>query len=196
MSRKLIASTLITLDGVMQDPGGFGETKDGGWAGPYADPEIGQVFIEALRDCDTFLCGEVTYNLLSKAWAGGSGEYMNMINNMPKLVASTSLQEPLEWNAKLIQGDVPEAVAKLKQQPGKDIMMYGSATLMRSLAEHGLIDTYKVWIYPLVLGSGKRLFPEGYNKMKLDLMSAKTFSSGVVLLSYEPARSVQNIQFS
>lgn len=186
--RKLIASTLVTLDGVMQDPGGFGETNDGGWAEPYFDKEMGQLFIDALKDCDLFLCGKATYELLSSAWGGGTGEYLEMLNNMPKLVASTSLHDPLEWNAQRIQGDVPQEVAKLKQQPGKDIMMYGSATLMRSLAEHGLIDTYKVWIYPLVLGNGKRLFPEGFSKLKLDLVDTKVLDSGVVVLTYQPAR--------
>ena len=186
--RKIIASTLITLDGVMQDPGGFGETKDGGWAQPYYDEEMGRMFIDGLAACDTFLCGEVTYKLLSKAWGGGTGEYMDMLNNMPKLVASTSLQEPLDWNAKLIKGNVPDEVAKLKQQPGKDIMMYGSATLMASLAEHDLIDVYKVWVYPVILGSGKRLFPEGFSQQKLDLVGTKTLGSGVVVLTYQSSR--------
>lgn len=185
--RKLIASTLVTLDGVMQDPGRFGETKDGGWAEPYFDKEMGQMFIDALKECDMFLCGEMTYKLLSKAWAGGTGEYLEMLNNIPKLVASTTLHDPLEWNAKVIQGDVPEAVAKLKEQPGKDIMMYGSATLMRSLAEHNLVDIYKVWIYPLVLGSGKRLFPEGFSSLRLDLVDTRVLDSGVVVLTYQPA---------
>jgi len=105
----------------------------------------------------------------------------------PKFVASTTLEEPLEWNATLIKGDVADEVSQLKQQPGQDIVMYGSAELMHTRMQHDLIDEYRIWVHPLVLGSGKRLFREGIDSTSLSLVSARPLSSGIVILTYQPA---------
>jgi dihydrofolate reductase len=187
--RKLSVSTLVSLDGVIQDPGGFGESAQGGWANPYFDDEATQDSYEHLMASDYFLCGRITYELLSKAWGGiKGGPYLERMNSMPKLVASRTLKEPLGWNATLIKGDVAEEVAKLKRGSGGQIEMYGSASLMQTLMQHDLIDEYRIWIHPLVLGSGKRLFPGTGQAAKLQLTGAKSRSSGVVVMTYAPAR--------
>jgi dihydrofolate reductase len=186
--RKLSVSTLVTLDGVIQDPGGFGETEQGGWGNPYFTEDAQQDAYEHLMASDYFLCGRVTYELLVKTWADiKGGPYLDQMNSIPKLVASRTLTEPLAWNATLIKGDVAEEIARLKQEPGKDIEMYGSAALMQTLMEHDLIDEYRIWVHPLVIGGGKRLFTEGGQNAELQLADTKPLSSGVVILTYTPA---------
>jgi dihydrofolate reductase len=187
--RKLSVSTLVSLDGVVQDPGGFGETEEGGWADPYFDDEAGRLAFEQVLASDVFLLGRETYELFKEHWTQvHEGEYAARINSMPKLVASTSLHEPLEWNATLIEGDVAEAIRRLKTEDGGDILMYGSPTLMRALATHDLVDEYKFWIHPIVLGGGKRLFADGFDKSSLELVDVKSLSTGVVIITYHPAR--------
>jgi dihydrofolate reductase len=187
--RKLSVSTLVTLDGVVQDPGGFGETEDGGWAGAYFDDEAGRLALEHVLASDVFLLGRDTYELFKQYWTRvHEGDYAARINSMPKLVASTSLHEPLEWNARLIEGDVAEAITKLKREDGGEILMYGSPTLMRTLAAHDLVDEYKLWVHPIVLGGGKRLFADRFNKSSLELVDVKSLSKGVVILTYRPSR--------
>lgn len=187
--RKLSVSTLVTLDGVIQDPGGFGETEQGGWGNPYFTEEAQQDAYEHLMASDYFLCGRVTYELLHHTWGKikDGGPYLDRMNSIPKLVASRTLTGPLEWNATLIKGDVAEEIARLKQEPGKDIQMYGSAALMQTLMEHDLIDEYRIWVHPFVIGGGKRLFTEGGQTTKLRLADTKTLSSGVVVLTYATA---------
>jgi dihydrofolate reductase len=188
--RRLSVSTLVTLDGVVQDPGGFGETEDGGWAGPYFDDEAGRLAFEHVLASDVFLLGRETYELFKEYWTRvHEGDYAARINSMPKLVASTTLHEPLEWNARLIDGDIAEEVTKLKRQNGGEILTYGSPTLMRTLAAHNLVDEYRFWIHPIVLGGGKRLFADGFDKSSLELVDATSLSTGVVILTYRPAGS-------
>jgi dihydrofolate reductase len=186
--RRLNVSTLVTLDGVVQDPGGFGEIEHGGWSGPFFNEEAREHAFDHLIASDVFLLGRETYQLFKEFWSRvHEGDYAARMNSIPKLVASTTLTEPLEWNASLLKGDVAEEVAKVKQQSGKDILIYGSPTLMRTLAQHDLIDEYQVWVHPIVLGSGKRLFSEGFEKTTLNLVDTKLLSSGVVILTYQPA---------
>jgi dihydrofolate reductase len=187
--RKLNVATLITLDGVIQDPGGFGETQQGGWGNPYFTEAAQKEAHDHLMASDYFLCGRITYELMSRAWGKiKGGAYLERMNAIPKLVASRTLTGPLGWNATVIQGDVAEAIAGLKRTPGKDIEMYGSASLMQTLMKHDLIDEYRMWVHPFVLGSGKRLFPDSGQPAKLQLVSARSLDSGVVILSYHPAR--------
>jgi dihydrofolate reductase len=115
------------------------------------------------------------------------GGYTDMMNSYPKYVVSTTLQEPLEWNASLIKGDVAEEVLRLKQQPGKDILVYGSGDLVNTLMKHNLVDEYRLMVFPIVVGSGKRLFEGEIDKTVLELVDTQTFSSGVVVLTYQPA---------
>jgi dihydrofolate reductase len=122
---------------------------------------------------------------MSKTWGKiKGGPYLDRMNNMPRLVASRTLKEPLEWNATLIKGDVPREIARLKQEPGKDIEMYGSASLMQALMKHNLIDEYRICVHPFVIGKGKRLFTDGGETAKLRLVGTKTQSSGVIVLTY------------
>jgi dihydrofolate reductase len=187
--RKLSVSTLVSLDGVVQDPGGFGETDAGGWAGPYFDEEAGRLALEHVLGSDLFLLGRETYELFKEYWTRvHEGEYAARINSMPKLVASRTLREPLEWNATLIDGDIVEAISKIKHEDGGEILMYGSPTLMRTLAANDLVDEYQLWVHPLVLGAGKRLFADGFDKSSLELVEVTSLSTGVVILTYRPTR--------
>jgi dihydrofolate reductase len=185
--RNLNVSTLVTLDGVIQDPGGFQELDEGGWGSRYFDDEAQSYALEHLRDSDAFLCGRVTYEVFKEFWPQvKEGEYAETLNQMPKFVASKTLKEPLEWNATLLKGDVAEAVADLKQQEGRDIVMYGSAGLMASLMERDLIDEYRIWIHPFVLGTGTRLFHDGVPTRSLELAEARILGTGVAILVYRP----------
>jgi dihydrofolate reductase len=186
--RKLSVSTLVTLDGVIQDPGGFGETAHGGWGSPYFTAEAQQNALEHLQAADYFLIGRVTYELLRKAWSNIKGSaYLDRMNEIPKLVASTTLAGPLPWNATVIDGDVAAEIARLKQQPGGDIEVYGSITLVQTLMRHHLIDEYRVAVHPIVLGGGTQLFPQGGVSASLQLTATRTLDSGVVSLTYVPA---------
>ena len=183
--RKLSVSALVSLDGVIQDPGGFGETEYGGWANPYFTDYAQAESLHHLRASDYFLIGRHTYELLHKAWGGiKHGAYLQRMNEIPKLVASTTLSGPLKWNATVIEGDVATAVAELKQQPGGGIEVYGSATLVQTLMEHDLIDEYRIAVHPIVLGHGTTLFPQPGVATTLQLAGARTLDSGVVNLTY------------
>jgi dihydrofolate reductase len=187
--RKLNVSTLATLDGVMQDPGGFGELDQGGWANQYFNEQAQQYALDNLVASDFFLCGRVTFEAMHRTWSQiKDGAYLQRMSSIPKLVASTTLEEPLGWNATLIKGDVADEIARLKREPGQDIEMYGSTSLMRTLMRHDLIDEYRIWIHPLVLGKGKRLFGEDGDTAPLRLVDTKPLGSGVVILTYQPAR--------
>jgi dihydrofolate reductase len=177
--RKIIVSTFVTLDGVMEEPQN--------WHSQFWSDELTEYAHGVLFASDALLLGRETYEGFASSWASRTGEFADRINSLPKFVASTTLQEPLAWNASLITGDVPAEVSKLKQQPGQDIVMYGSSTLVRALMPHGLIDELRLWVFPVVLGSGRRLFPEG-SHAKLKLVDTKTFSSGAIVLSYQPVR--------
>ena len=185
--RKLSVSTLVTLDGIIQDPGGFGETTDGGWANPYFTADAQQNAWEHMQAADYFLTGRVTFELLHKTWAGIKGSaYLDRVNEIPKLVASTTLNGPLPWNGTVVSGDVAAEIARLKQEPGGDIEVYGSATLVQTLMRHNLIDEYRVSLHPIVLGGGTQLFPQGGVPATLRLTGTRTLDSGVVSLTYGP----------
>jgi dihydrofolate reductase len=183
--RKLSVSTLVSLDGVIQDPGGFGEQDYGGWANPYFNDDLQAESLRHLRASDYFLIGRRTYQLMVKAWGDiKHGAYMQRMNEIPKLVASRTLTGPLEWNATLIDGGVAEAVAELRQQSGGDIEVYGSATLVQTLMKHDLVDEYRIAVHPVVLGHGTTLFPQHGVSVTLRLAGARTLDTGVVNLTY------------
>jgi dihydrofolate reductase len=186
--RKLVVSTLVTLDGVVQDPGGFGEIEHGGWAQAYFDPQSQRNSLEQLLDSDVFLLGRTTYEAFYRAWKDNTGDYAEAMHRIPKLVASRTLSGPLPWNASVLSGDVPAEVEKLKQQPGKQILMYGSGTLMHALLAHDLIDELKLGLYPIVLGGGMRLFPDGIAVTRFRLVDSDSTESGAVSLTYQPIR--------
>jgi dihydrofolate reductase len=165
--------------------------EDPSWTGPFWNDELATYQRDQLFRSDALLLGRVTYQGFAAAWPSmeaTEGDFAVRMNTLPKHVASTTLHE-LEWNASPIEGDVAAAVTKLKQQPGEDILIYGSGELVRTLTEHDLIDGYRLMVHPVVVGSGKRLFDGVSDAPPLKLTDTVTFSSGVVALTYEPARS-------
>ena len=191
--RRVIVSEFVSLDGVIEDPGGSGESDRGGWSF-QADrgPEGDKFKFDELAAADALLLGRVTYEGFAAAWPQieeQTGEYGTWMNGYPKYVASRTLQEPLEWkNSTLIEGDVAEGVSKLKQQDGKDILVFGSGELTRTLMEHDLIDEYRLMVFPIVVGKGKRLFRDTEETKAMKLVNTKQVGpDGVLILTYRPA---------
>ncbi len=178
--RRVVVSTYVTLDGVMEAP-----EK---WFLRFWNEEAAKYAHDQLFASDALLLGRATYQGFAAAWPSRTGDdFADRMNSLPKYVFSTTLGEA-EWNnSTLLKENVAEEVSKLKQQSGQDILMYGSADLMHTLMQHGLIDEYRIWVTPVVVGSGKRLFRDGSEATVLRLVETKTFSSGVVVLSYQPA---------
>ena len=180
--RKVTAGLFVSLDGVVESP-----EK---WHFPYFNDEIGEAFEAAIAASDAMLLGRVTYQEFAAYWPGVSSEdepFATHMNNTPKYVVSKTLDKA-EWNnSTLISGNVAEEITKLKQQPGKNIGITGSATLVQSLLQDDLLDELGLMIHPVVVGSGKRLFQEGGGPKGLKLVDSMTFSTGVVSLTYQPA---------
>lgn len=179
--RRVIVSEFVSLDGVMEDPS---------WTFQFEGEDRDQYKFDELSAADALLLGRVTYEGFAAAWpqmAEQTGEYGTWMNGYPKHVVSTTLEEPLEWNASLIQGNIAEEISGLKQQPGKDILVFGSATLVNTLVEQDLVDEYRIMVFPVLVGGGKRLFGDGIDTKALELVETKTFGSGVVVLTYRPA---------
>ena len=191
--RRVIVSEFVSLDGVIEDPGGTGESDRGGWSFQYdRGPEGDEFKFDELAAADALLLGRVTYEGFAAAWPQmeeQTGEYGAWMNGYPKHVVSTTLQEPLEWNnSSLIAGDVAEEVGNLKQQPGKDILVFGSGKLARTLMEHDLIDEYRLMVFPVVVGKGKRLFGDVGETRAMRLADMKPVGpDGVLILTYRPA---------
>ncbi len=187
--RKVIVSEFVTLDGVMEDPGGAEKSEHGGWSFQFWTEEAAKYKFDELFASDALLLGRVTYQGFAAAWPSRTDEhgFADRMNSLPKFVVSTTL-EGVEWNnSRLIKRNIPEEVYKLKQQPGQDILVAGSGELVHTLMQHDLIDEYRIMVHPIVLGGGKRLFSDGTDKKVLRLIDTKTFSSGIVVLSYQPA---------
>jgi dihydrofolate reductase len=186
--RRIVAAEYLSLDGVMQDPGPAGAYEHRGWTVPFWNDDISKWQTDQLFASEALLLGRVTYEEFFASWPLRSGDpFTDRMNSLPKFVASSTLQEPLEWNATLLEDDVVSAVAKLKKEPGEDLLIYGSSTLVNSLLPHELIDEYRFMIYPLVLGTGNRFFKDGATKNTLELTRAETSSTGVTMLVCEPA---------
>src|ERR1700694_3666836 len=192
---KIVAFTSLTLDGVMQAPGRPDEDRrggfeHGGWAIPYADSVMGTVSAESGASSGALLFGRRTYEDFFNVWPKRTDDnpFTAVLNNTQKYVASTTLKEPLPWiNSTLLKGDGAEAVARLRAQPGKDIVVLGSGGLLESLMRRNLVDEYILLIHPLVLGSGRRLFTDRGEYAPLRLIDAKTTTTGVVIATYQPA---------
>ena len=187
--RKVVVSEYVSVDGVMEDPGGAEKFEHGGWTRPYWSDEIGKFKFDELFASDALLLGRVTYQGFAAAWPSITDEagFADRMNGLPKFVVSTTLEEAGWNNSSLIKGNVEEEVSRLKQQSGRDILIAGSGKVVRSLMQYGLVDEYRLLVYPVVLGSGKHLFADGRNAT-LKLAETKSFSSGVVLLQYQPAK--------
>jgi dihydrofolate reductase len=189
--RKIIVFTNLTLDGVMQAPGRpdedtRGNFAHGGWAVPYAAMSFATG--ESMSNTGPLLFGRRTYEDFYKVWPNRSDNpFTDVLNNAQKYVASTTLKEPLPWvNSILLKGDVTEVVGSLKAQPGKDFLVMGSGVLVQSLMQHNLVDLYVLLVHPLILGAGRRLFPEGSSFTALKLVDIKPTPTGVVIATYQP----------
>ncbi len=187
---KVVVFTNLTLDGVMQAPGRPDEDRrggfeHGGWATPYAAMESAG---ESMANTSALLLGRRTYEDFYTVWPNRTDNpYTAVLDNTQKYVASTTLSEPLSWsNSTLLKGDVAEAVARLKEEPGKDLVVLGSGELVQSLMRRHLVDEYVLLIHPLVLGSGRRLFTDGGAFAALRLVDTKTTTTGVVIATYQP----------
>jgi dihydrofolate reductase len=183
----------LTLDGVMQAPGRPDEDRrggfeHGGWALPYSDPDQGRVVGESMATTGALLFGRRTYEDFHSVWPNRTDNpFTEVLNNSTKYVASRTLRDPLPWqNSVLLPGDAADAVAKLRAERSKDIVILGSGELVRSLMARNLIDRYLLQIHPLVLGSGQRLFTDGGTLAKLRFVNSQATSKGVVIATYEP----------
>lgn len=189
----------LTLDGVMQAPGRPDEDvrggfAHGGWAQPYADEGMVSEMAKTGMGRTGLLLGRRTYEDFYSFWPNQQepNPFTEVLNNAQKYVASTTLTEPLPWiNSTLLTGDAAQAVAKLRAEPGQDLVVLGSGQLVQSLLRHDLIDEYQLLIHPLVLGSGRRLFPDGSPFAKLRLTNSVTTTTGVVIATYQPAEATR-----
>ncbi len=191
--RELIVAEFITLDGVIQAPGGAEEDTEGGfthggWTRPYWHDDIGAHFFQALSGADAFLLGRKTWEIHGGAFEKMSGDpFVDALNNTRKYVVSNTLKSAAAWrNSTLISGNVIEAIRQIKQQPGKNILVDGSSVLVQELAKYDLIDEYSLHVYPIVLGSGKRMYPQG-KRLNLKLVEATPLPTGVVFMRYRRA---------
>jgi dihydrofolate reductase len=190
--RKVVVSQFVSLDGVVEDPSS--------WTFRFSGEEQQKYKPDELAAADVLLLGRVTYEEFAAAWPkmmeqyegpgrAELGDYADMMNGYPKFVVSTTLREA-EWNnSTVITGNVADEVSRLKQQPGKDILVFGSTELVNALVRHGLVDEFRLMVFPIVLGGGKRLFDDAGEQRALSLVDTKTFGTNVVILTYEPAQS-------
>jgi dihydrofolate reductase len=190
--RKIVVTNSLTLDGVMQGPGRPDEDRrggfeHGGWALPYKDPVMMTAMGEGMVQGADLLFGRRTYEDFFAVWPGRKNNpFTTVLDNSQKYVASRTLREPLPWqNSTLLSGDVAETVARLKEQPGKDIVVLGSGDLLQTLMRHGLVDLYVLLIHPLVLGQGRRLFGDEAQRSALHLVKSVTTTTGVVIGTYQ-----------
>jgi dihydrofolate reductase len=194
--RRLVVQTFLTLDGVMQAPGGPGEDDDGGfayggWSVNYWDDQMGQVMNELTSRPFAMVLGRRTYDIMAGYWPGAPAETgAKVFNDAPKYVASRG-RPTLEWsNSVLVEGDAAEGITALKREDGPELQVHGSANLIQTLLRHDLVDQFRLWVFPVVVGSGKRLFADGTAPAGLRLLDSKVSTTGVVMGTYERAGEV------
>jgi dihydrofolate reductase len=191
---RLTMHTFLTLDGVMQAPGGPGEDpsggfEHGGWSAPYGDQDFGVAMTGWFDQVDAFLLGRKTYQIFASYWpkvTDPGDPIASKLNTLPKYVASATLQDVGWHNSTLLGGDVAAEVAKLKERPGGELQVHGSGQLAQTLIDHDLVDEYRLLYFPVHLGSGKKLFRDGARAAALRLTSTSTTSTGVIIATYEP----------
>jgi dihydrofolate reductase len=186
---RIIVTEFVSLDGVMEDPGGSEDFKYGGWSFEFSRGDEGNKFkLDETYDSAALLLGRATYEGFAEAWPSRDGEFADRFNSMPKYVVSSTLKDP-EWtNTTVLDGDVKQAVTKLKDEIDGNIVVHGSAQLAQTLLEMDLVDEVRLMVFPVVLGAGKRIFGETSNKKPLRLTDSKIVGDGVAILIYEPAR--------
>jgi len=184
---KLVVTEFISLDGIIEDPGGSEGSEHGGWSFRHPAPDGEQFKGDELRDSDVQLLGRVTYEGFAEAWPSREGEFADKFNSMPKYVVSRTLTNP-EWtNTTVLDGDLADSVAMLKERHDGDIVVHGSPSLARALIEQNLVDELRLMVFPVILGQGKRLFGDTSDKKALRLAESKTVGDGVTILVYRPA---------
>jgi dihydrofolate reductase len=184
---RIVVTEFVSLDGVMQDPGGDSNFKHGGWTFEIKQGQEGADFkLNETRDSEALLLGRVTYQGFANAWPKMDGEFADKFNNMPKYVVSSTLDKADWTNSTVLKGDVVKEVTKLKEKVGGDIVVHGSAQLVQTLLEHDLVDEMRLMVYPVVLGTGKRLFGETSDKKPMRLIDSKTIGDGITLLTFQP----------
>ena len=185
---RIVVTEFISVDGVIEDPGGAEDFRHSGWSFEFDRGSEGNDFkLDETRDTDALLLGRKTYEGFADAWPSREGEFADLFNNMPKYVVSSTLRDP-EWNnSTVLDGDVVEEVSKLKQESDGNLVVHGSGQLVQTLLENGLVDELRLMVFPVVLGSGKRLFGETSDKTPLRLTDSKTVGEGVTIQVYEAA---------
>src|SRR4051794_28774619 len=186
---RIVVTEFVSLDGVIEAPGGGEDFKHAGWTFEISRGEEGEKFkLDETRDSEALLLGRVTYEGFAAAWPSMEGEFAEKFNSMPKYVISSTLEAP-EWNnSTVLNGDVVEEVSKLRQEAEGDIVVHGSARLAQTLLANDLVDELRLMVFPVILGSGKRLFGEASEKQPMRLADSKTVGDGVAILVYEPAQ--------
>jgi dihydrofolate reductase len=189
---RIVVTEFTSLDGVVEDPGGAEDYRHGGWSFEFSRGEEGDQFkLEEALSSEALLIGRVTYEGFADAWPSREGEFADKFNEMPKYVVSTTLEDP-EWNnSTVIRNDVPREVARLKDEIDGDIVVHGSATLVRELIDNDLVDELRLMVFPVVLGGGKRLFGDASDKKPLRLADSRVVGDGVSILIYEPSREAE-----
>jgi dihydrofolate reductase len=199
--RELIVNTFLTLDGVMQAPGGpeedpSGGFDHGGWSFGYWDEQMQGAMGESMSKPFDLVLGRKTYEIFAAHWPYSDDPAAEPLNRATKHVASTTRSE-LEWeNSKLIEGEVAEGVRALKEEEGPELQVHGSANLIQTLLQHGLVDEFRVWIFPLVLGKGKRLFDGGTVPAGMELASSQVSSTGVIMATYRSGAEIKGGSFA
>jgi dihydrofolate reductase len=184
---RIVVTEFVSLDGVMEAPGGGEDFRHGGWSFEINRGDAGDKFkLDETMSSSALLLGRRTYEGFAAAWPSREGEFADKFNTMPKYVVSSTLEDP-EWdNSTVLKGDVAEEVAKLKREQDGDIVVHGSARLVQTLVERDLVDELRLMVFPVVLGSGKRLFGETSDKKRLRLVDSKIVGDGVAILTYQP----------
>jgi dihydrofolate reductase len=185
---KIVVTEFVSLDGVMEDPGGSESFEHGGWSFEISRGDEGDKFkLDEVFSSDALLLGRVTFEGFADAWPSREGEFADKFNTMPKYVVSSTLEEPGWSNSTVLKGDLAEEVAKLKDAHEGDVVVHGSAQLAQALLEQDLVDELRLMVFPVVLGTGKRLFGDTSDKKSLRLVESKMVGDGVAILIYEPA---------
>jgi dihydrofolate reductase len=186
---RIVVTEFVSLDGVMEDPGGAEDYKYGGWTFEIERGDEGNKFkVDETDESEALLLGRVTYEGFAEAWPSRTGDFADKFNNMPKYVVSSTLRDP-EWNnTTVLSGDVAEEVSKLRESTSGDLYVHGSAQLAQALLEHDLVDELHLMVFPVVLGTGRRFFGETTAKKPLQLVESTTVGDGVAILIYRPAR--------
>jgi dihydrofolate reductase len=187
---RIVVTEFVSLDGVMEDPGGAEGFKHGGWSFEIPRGDEGDKFkLDETMETEALLLGRKTYEGFADAWPSREGELADKFNEMPKYVVSSTLSDP-EWtNTTVLEGDLSEAVGKLREEADGDVVVHGSAQLAQALIENDLVDEVRLMVFPVVLGTGKRFFGETSDKKPLELTDSKTVGDGVAILIYEPSRA-------